>query len=187
MGCSASSSSSQDDNDNKAEPKNRMILRIDLSPDGGLQTGRRIDLRLRPDAAPVTVQYMVDAVQAGLYNQGRATFYRSDFVIQCGLHGSGVVNPQGDVPRNETKSGRFVSNTAGTAAVAHFDVPDNGNTEFFINLKHNKHLDRAYGGYCVFAEVADEESMKTCQHIAALIPQGTKPKVLRMSIVNNEG
>ena len=51
------------------------------------------------------------------------SFYRSDFVIQMGLHGTGKVNPYPALPVNE--SGRL-SNTRGTAAVAHWDVPDCG-------------------------------------------------------------
>ena len=47
----------------------------------------------------------------------------------------------------------LASNVRGTCSVAHWDVPDCGNTEFFINLKPNPHLDEAYGGYCVFAAV----------------------------------
>lgn len=75
-----------------------------------------IDLRLRPDAAPVTVAYIAEAVRAGLYNQ-KGHFYRSDFVIQCGLHGTGLVHPKGDLPVNETSTGVRLSNKVGTAAI----------------------------------------------------------------------
>ena len=49
--------------------------------------------------------------------------------------------------------------------------------EFFINLKANSHLDEAYGGYCVFAEVAssDQESWATVDAIAdAIANRGQK-------------
>eukprot|EP00038_Savillea_parva_P012149 m.202595 g.202595 ORF g.202595 m.202595 type:complete len:159 (+) comp21818_c0_seq1:106-582(+) len=136
-----------------------------------------IRLRLRPDAAPVTVDYIVKCVTAGLYNG--TSFYRSDFVIQCGLHGSGKSNAFGDLPVNETSQHTRISNTRGTAAIAHFDVPDNGNTEFFINLNANTHLDDVYGGYCVFAEVPqdDTESWKTIDAIATTIASGKQSKV----------
>merc|ERR1712070_775341 len=88
--------------------------------------------------------------------------------IQCGLHGSGV-NPPGNLSKNETKDNTFISNTRGTCSIAHWDVPDNGNTEFFINLQENKHLDTAYGGYCVFAEVADDASFETVDAIAEAV------------------
>uniref|UniRef100_A0A7S4QEL1 peptidylprolyl isomerase n=1 Tax=Alexandrium monilatum TaxID=311494 RepID=A0A7S4QEL1_9DINO len=125
-----------------------------------------INLRLRPDSAPITCDYIVQAVRQGLYDGKQ--FYRSDFVIQCGLHGSNVA-PPGNLSRNETKDNVFVSNTRGTCAIAHWDVPDCGNTEFFINLQANSHLDEAYGGYCVFAEVADDASFKVVDMIAEAV------------------
>mmetsp|Transcript_62776 Transcript_62776/g.141769 ORF Transcript_62776/g.141769 Transcript_62776/m.141769 type:complete len:154 (+) Transcript_62776:39-500(+) len=132
-----------------------------------------INLRLRYDSAPITCDYIVKAVNDGLYD-GK-TFYRSDFVIQCGLHGSNT-SPPGNLSKNETRDNTFMSNTRGTCSIAHWDVPDNGNTEFFINLQANTHLDEAYGGYCVFAEVADEASFKTVDIIAETVKaKGTVP------------
>jgi len=52
-----------------------------------------IVLKFRPDAAPVTVAYIQKCVRDGLYDG--ATFYRSDFVIQCGLFGLKRENPHG--------------------------------------------------------------------------------------------
>jgi len=74
------------------------------------------------DVDQITAEYISKCVAAGLYNG--TGFYRSDFVIQCGLHGTGKANPFGDLPVNETFTGTKVSNTRGTAAIAHFDVPD---------------------------------------------------------------
>ena len=111
-----------------------------------------ISMRWRPDAAPITVDYIKKLIESGAYNG--TTFYRSDFVIQCGLYPKPC--PVANLSKNETHSGTKLSNDRGTAAIAHFDVPDNGNCEFFINLKSNSHLDSAYGGYCVFAEVAGD-------------------------------
>eukprot|EP01013_Petalomonas_cantuscygni_P033359 TRINITY_DN60295_c0_g1_i1.p1 TRINITY_DN60295_c0_g1~~TRINITY_DN60295_c0_g1_i1.p1 ORF type:complete len:155 (-),score=21.18 TRINITY_DN60295_c0_g1_i1:561-1025(-) len=141
-----------------------------------------IRLRFRPDAAPVTVEYIKKVINGGLYN-GRS-FYRSDFVIQCGLHGSGVQNTFGNLPVNETHSGVKISNTRGTAAIAHWDVPDCGNTEFFINLQENKHLDSAYGGYCVFATIDadDATSFQTVDAIAAAVKGGQNTAIERVVI-----
>ncbi|CAE8635821.1 unnamed protein product, partial [Polarella glacialis] len=100
----------------------------------------------------------------------------SDFVIQCGLHGSGV-SPPGNLSRNETKDGGVISNTRGTCAIAHFDVPDNGNTEFFVNLQTNAHLDSVYGGYCVFAEVADDASFRVVDAIAQAVKERGSVKI----------
>jgi cyclophilin family peptidyl-prolyl cis-trans isomerase len=139
-----------------------------------------IRLALRPDAAPQTVEYIARCVRDGLYD-GRV-FYRSDFVIQCGLHGSGVANPHGDLRANETATGARVSNTRGTAAIAHHDVPDCGNTEFFINLQTNAHLDVVYGGYCVFAVVQDDESFRTVDAVARKVKAGSPTTIVRMRI-----
>ena len=126
-------------------------------------------LTFSPDAQPETYDYIAKCAASGLYNG--TTFYRSDFVIQCGLYGSEKQNPFGDLQVNETKSGAKISNVRGTAAIAHFDVPDNGNTEFFINLQSSPHLDDVYGVYCVFAEVAasDQASWATVDAIADAI------------------
>lgn len=141
-----------------------------------------IKLRLRPDSAPVTVDYISKCAAAGMYD-GKGSFYRSDFVIQCGLHGTGVQNPYGDLPVNETKTGTFLTNSRGTAAIAHFDVPDCGNTEFFINLGANTHLDSAYGGYCVFAVVEDDASFAVVDKIANAVKAKGQPKITRMHVV----
>mmetsp|Transcript_23584 Transcript_23584/g.33792 ORF Transcript_23584/g.33792 Transcript_23584/m.33792 type:complete len:159 (+) Transcript_23584:151-627(+) len=142
-----------------------------------------IDLNLRPDAAPMTVQHIIDAVEVGLYDG--TCFYRSDFVIQCGLHGTSRKHPKGDLPVNETKKSTFISNARGTVAVAHFDVPDNGSTEFFINLTTNDHLDQVYGGYCVFAVVEKADSFAVVDAIASAIKhqQGHKTKIISMQLL----
>jgi cyclophilin family peptidyl-prolyl cis-trans isomerase len=100
------------------------------------------------------------------------------------LYGTGKTNPQGDLTVNETASGIRLSNTRGTAAIAHFDVPDCGNTEVFINLQANSHLDAAYGGFCVFAKVDDNDaqSFQTIDAIAQAVK--TQGKVgIRKAIV----
>ena len=141
-----------------------------------------IRLVLHRDAAPATVAH-VTALAASRVFDGAATFYRSDFVIQCGLHGSGKSSPLPNLAKNEARScGR--SNTRGAMAVAHWDVPDNGNSEFFISLKSNGHLDTAYGGYCVFATVApgDAASFAVVDAIAAAVLRGEKPVVTSMAV-----
>ena len=138
-----------------------------------------IRLKLRPDAAPTTAAHICKLVKDKLYDG--CCFYRSDFVIQCGLtraDGSKVANPHPALSVNETATHVKVSNTRGTCAVAHWDVPDNGNSEWFINLKANPHLDTAYGGYCVFAQVEGDDSFATVDKIAnAVATGGEKPRI----------
>ena len=136
----------------------------------------RIVLKLRRDAAPTTAEYIVQLVQKHKLYDG-CTFYRSDFVIQMGTHGCNRANPEGDLKVNETAAHVRVGNTRGTAAIAHWDVPDCGNSEFFINLQSNNHLDEAYGGYCVFAQVEDDASFGVVDAIAAEIKKSGKVKI----------
>ena len=147
------------------------------------------DIRLatRPDAAPKTLAHVVALAAAGLYDG--CCFYRSDFVIQMGLtrhvDGAKVSNSVcSDLDENETGSHAFVSNTRGTMAVAHWDVPDCGNSEVFINLGANTHLDSAYGGYCVFAQIAAEDraSFETVDKIAAAIAAQEGRRVAILSV-----
>lgn len=82
------------------------------------------------------------------------------------------------MPVNETSFNTppVVSNARGTAALAHFDVPDCGGSEVFINISDNPHLDAAYGGFCVFARVdaGDQRSFQTMDAIAAAVKQNGK-------------
>ena len=148
-------------------PTSFLVLTTDLG---------RITLRFLADRAPVTAAHIAALVRAGLYDGG--CFHRSDFVIQCGVRG-GAKNLFPALAVNE--SARTSSNARFTASVAHWDVPDNGNSEFFINLQDNPHLDSAYGGYAVFASVdsADAESARTVAAVSAAILKGTKPVILK--------
>ncbi|KAJ1470206.1 hypothetical protein T484DRAFT_1848670 [Baffinella frigidus] len=99
-----------------------------------------------------------------------------------GLYGTDRSHNFGDLPVNEAATGVVLSNTKGTVSIAHHDVPDNGNTEFFINLGSNDHLDTAYGGYCVFAQVADDSSMAVCEKIAAEVKGGTQTLIHSVTV-----
>jgi cyclophilin family peptidyl-prolyl cis-trans isomerase len=127
-------------------------------------------------------------IEAGTFSAGGASFYRSDFVIQFGVHGTGKERPK--LKANESKQSGM-SNTRGTAAFAHWDVPDCGDTEIFINLSSNTHLDSAYGGFCVFAstEKDDAASDATIDAIAKAIASGKQKtvKVNRVSRLSTTG
>lgn len=58
--------------------------------------------------------------------------------------------------------------------------PDNGSSEYFIILEDSPHLDSAYGGYCVFAQVApnDVASWDVIAKIATTIAKKQAPKVV---------
>ena len=62
-------------------------------------------------------------------------------------------------------------------------VATDGNTEFFINLGANTHLDSVYGGYCVFAAVAENDttSWAVVDAIADAIAKQGKSKISILS------
>ena len=116
----------------------------------------RIILRLKSGVAPKTVAHFIRLVESKALDG--TSFYRSDFVIQFGLHGTGRTSSFAPLSVNESTAHGALSNVRGALAVAHWDVPDCGDSEFFISLKANTHLDTAYGGYCVFATIAQEDA-----------------------------
>ena len=65
-------------------------------------------------------------------------------------------------------------------------MPDAGNTEFFINLQPNPHLDAAYGGFAVFAAVADGDaaSFAVMDAIAGVLiaKKGTTVQVVSLEL-----
>ena len=101
----------------------------------------RIVLALRPDAAPRTVEHVTRLCAAKVWDG--TSFYRSDFVIQMGTHGTAKRSPHAPLAVNEATARGRLSNARGAMAVAHWDVPDCGDTEVFISLKDNAHLDTA--------------------------------------------
>ena len=50
-----------------------------------------------------------------------------------------------------------------------------------INLGTNAHLDEAYGGYCVFAQVEDDASFAIVDAIAAAVKSKGKVAVTRIT------
>merc|ERR1711920_646223 len=109
----------------------------------GLETALgKLVLGLRPDAAPATVEHFLKLVETEIYNG--SCFYRSDVVIQFGLQrpdGTRPKSPLSALSMNETGYGLVLSNTRGMVALAHWDIPDCGNSEMFISLQSNVEFD----------------------------------------------
>ena len=97
---------------------------------------------------------------------------------------AGVLVAYSTVLTRFVRTGVQLTNSRGTVSVAHHDVPDCGNTEIFINLENNAHLDEVFGGYCVFAEVADEASFRTVDAIAAAVKGGEKTKIIKVCVTS---
>jgi cyclophilin family peptidyl-prolyl cis-trans isomerase len=123
-----------------------------------------IEAECYDSAKPVTTTNFLRYIADGAYNG--MFFHRSvpDFVIQGGGYrvahrGTANANVERIPSRapitNEFKVGPFLSNVAGTLAMAKTSDPNSATSEFFFNLKDNTSLDATNnsGGFTVFARV----------------------------------
>lgn len=123
-----------------------------------------IELELFEKLAPVTVKNFLTLVDEEFYNG--LVFHRviANFMIQGGGYTADLTYKPGPgtIP-NESYNG--VRNTRGTVAMARQNDPDSADTQFFINVKDNPHLDAQpnQAGYAVFGRVVD--GMETVDQI----------------------
>lgn len=116
-----------------------------------------IDIELFEQKAPKSVQNFLRLVDKGFYKG--LIFHRviAGFMIQGGGYDADLnyrEPPLDNVP-NESSNG--LQNVKGTVAMARLADPDSANTQFFINVTDNEHLNTAPGrpGYTVFGRVVD--------------------------------
>lgn len=113
-----------------------------------------IDIELYPDKAPKSVANFLALVDDGFYDG--LIFHRvvAGFVIQAGGYDAALTyrDPPGTVVN---ESGNGLSNQKYSVAMARLADPDSADTQFYINVKHNPHLDgsRVQPGYTVFGQV----------------------------------
>jgi cyclophilin family peptidyl-prolyl cis-trans isomerase len=117
-----------------------------------------IKVELFESAAPKTVKNFLDYVDAKHYDE--TYFHRviKNFVVQ-----GGAEKPNGEPKRktrdpikNESYNGLL--NERGTVSMGLLEGnPNSATDQFFINLKHNTHLDRSNQsvGFCVFGKVIE--------------------------------
>ena len=115
-----------------------------------------IDVELFEQQAPKTVANFLRRVDENFYDG--LIFHRviAGFVIQTGGYDQGMNyrEPPGNVV-NESSNG--LENRKGTLAMARLSDPDSANTQFYINVADNAHLNATGGqpGYTVFGRVVD--------------------------------
>ncbi len=115
-----------------------------------------ITLEVMDKLAPRTAANFLKLIDNKFYDG--LVFHRviANFMIQGGGYTTDLTYKPGpgNVP-NESFNG--VKNMRGTVAMARLADPDSADTQFFINVKDNDHLDAAPGkaGYTVFARVID--------------------------------
>lgn len=114
-----------------------------------------IEVTLRPDIAPETVDNFLTYVENGFYEG--TIFHRviPGFMIQGGGFDENLSRKQTRGPvRNEAKP--TAKNLRGTIAMARTSAPDSATSQFFINLTDNSFLDAGVRGpgYAVFGKVS---------------------------------
>lgn len=113
-------------------------------------------IELLPAQAPETTRNFLARVDEAFYDG--LVFHRviANFMIQAGGYDAALTyrEPPGTVV-NESRNG--LKNRKGAVAMARLNHPDSADTQFFINVKNNGHLDAKGGapGYTVFGQVTD--------------------------------
>ena len=115
-----------------------------------------IEIELLPTFAPKHVANFLSLVEEEFYVG--LVFHRviPNFMIQAGGYDSDL-NYKASERRIENESFNGLKNKRLTLAMARLNDPDSADTQFFINVRDNPHLDAQPGqpGYTVFGKVVD--------------------------------
>lgn len=115
-----------------------------------------IEIELLPKFAPKHVANFLSLVEEEFYVG--LVFHRviPNFMIQAGGY-DGDLNYKASERRVENESFNGLKNKRLTIAMARLNDPDSADTQFFINVRDNPHLDAQPGqpGYTVFGKVVD--------------------------------
>lgn len=121
-----------------------------------------IDIMVDPEHAPATAANFLERVDEGFYDG--LIFHRvvAGFVIQAGGYDAKLTYraPPGTVPN---ESGNGLKNARFSVAMARLADPDSADTQFYINVADNPHLDPqgTRPGYTVFGRVVAGEDAVT--------------------------
>ena len=133
--------------------------------------GKKINLELCPEHAPITVDNFIDLVKSGFYDG--LCFHRviEGFMIQGGgfIYDNGLKEKK--APR--TIKGEFAMNgvkndlhhAPGVISMARTMIPDSASSQFFICADDQAYLDAQYAA---FGKVCDEQSMQAVLDIASV-------------------
>ena len=142
--------------ESKAPSKKAPIIELSIKLESNKEQENKILIELFPDKAPQHVNQFLRLVNEGFYDG--LIFHRviPNFVIQAGGYDSELKYFSSDQKIiNESFNG--LKNAKHTVAMARLSKPDSADTQFFINLRDNNHLDSTEGnpGYTVFGKVID--------------------------------
>lgn len=131
--------------------------------------GKKINLELLPEYAPISVDNFIDLVKSGFYDG--LCFHRviDGFMIQGG--GFSWDNGLKEKKAPRTIKGEFAMNGVkndlhhgiGVISMARTMIPDSASSQFFICVDDQAYLDAQYAA---FGRVADEESLQVALDIA---------------------
>lgn len=137
-----------------------------------LNSGKKINIELYPEHAPISVENFLDLVKNGFYDG--LCFHRviPGFMIQGGgfiAENDGLTDKK--APR--TIKGEFAMNGVkndlhhgpGVISMARTMFPDSASSQFFICVDDVPHLDAQYAA---FGKVCDEESLENAIAISAV-------------------
>ena len=118
-----------------------------------MENGKKVEIELYPEVAPITVQNFIDLVNKGFYNG--LCFHRViyGFMIQGGCpEGTGTGGPgygiKGEFAQNGVENN--LKHTRGVISMARSMMPNSAGSQFFIMHKDAPHLD---GSYAAFGKV----------------------------------
>ena len=142
--------------ESKATSKKAPIIELSIKLESHNEEENKILIELFPEKAPQHVNQFLRLVNEGFYHG--LIFHRviPNFVIQAGGYDSELKYFSSEQKIiNESFNG--LKNAKHTVAMARLSKPDSADTQFFINLRDNNHLDSSEGnpGYTVFGKVID--------------------------------
>jgi cyclophilin family peptidyl-prolyl cis-trans isomerase len=128
-----------------------------------------IVVELNREKAPITVRNFLRYADSKFYEG--LIFHRviKDFAIQAGGYDADLeLKEEGLLPPIRLEANNGLKHERGTIAMARKSEPNSATSQFFINLKENKHLNAGLGfeGYAVFGKVV--EGMEVVDAIAAV-------------------
>ena len=140
----------------KATSRKAPIIELSIKLENNSEEENIILIELFPEKAPQHVNQFLRLVNEGFYDG--LIFHRviPNFVIQAGGYNSELRYFSSEQKIiNESFNG--LKNAKHTVAMARLSKPDSADTQFFINLRDNNHLDSSEGnpGYTVFGKVID--------------------------------
>jgi peptidyl-prolyl cis-trans isomerase B (cyclophilin B) len=149
----------------------------------------KIVVELYADKAPATVKNFLTYVNEKFYDG--TIFHRviPGFMVQGGGMKPDMSEKAKSHPTVKNEADNGLSNNRGTLAMARTPDPHSASSQFFINLKDNKFLDRAQSqdgwGYTVFGKVVD--GMEVVDAIAgvATTTKGPHQNVPREAVTLN--